>query len=92
MPRVKRRAFKSSNYLKEEELQIIRLRHTPQDRMIRCLLLHLDLPQLAVRILCRCTQHPDEQLLGGKVGAAGSCQIAAAGQQLHGTEIGRAHV
>ena len=27
MPRVKRRAFKSSNYLKEEELQIIRFRH-----------------------------------------------------------------
>ena len=55
--------------------------------MIRSLLLHFDLPQLAVRILCRCTQHLDEQLLGGKVGAAGSCQIAAAGQQLHGTVV-----
>ena len=46
MPRVKRRAFKSSNHLKEEELQIICLRHPPQDRVIRSLLLYLDLPQL----------------------------------------------
>ena len=55
--------------------------------MIRCLLFHLDLPQLAVRILCSGAQHLDEQLLGGKMGAAGSCQIAAAGQQLHGTVV-----
>ena len=55
--------------------------------MIRCLLFHLDLPQLAVRILCSGAQHLDEQLLGGKVGAAGSCQIAAARQQLHGTVV-----
>ena len=58
---MKRRAFKSLNHLKEEELQVIRLRHAPQDGVVRCLLLYFDLPQLAVRILCRGPQHFDEQ-------------------------------
>ena len=49
--------------------------------------LHFDLPQLTVGVLCGGVQHLDEQLLGGKVGAAGRGQIAAAGQQLHGAVV-----
>ena len=59
----------------------------PQNGVIRCLLLYLDLPQLPVGVLSGSAQHFDEQLLGGKVGAAGSGQIPAPGQQLHGAVV-----
>ena len=55
--------------------------------MVGGLLAHFDLAQLAVSVLCGGAQHLDEQLLGGKVGAAGRGQIAAPGQQLHGPVV-----
>ena len=75
------------DHLKQEELQVIGLGHAPQDGVIRGLLAHLDLPQLPVGILCGGVQHLDEQLLGGKVRAAGRGQIAAPGQQFHGAVV-----
>ena len=62
------------DHLEQEELQVIGLGHAPQDGVIRGLLLHLDLPQLPVGILCGGVQHLDEQLLRGKVRAAGRGQ------------------
>ena len=64
------------DHLEQEELQVIGLGHAPQDGVIRGLLAHLDLPQLPVGILCGGVQHLDEQILGGKVRAAGRGQIA----------------
>ena len=55
--------------------------------MVGGLLADFDLPQLTVGVFCRRLEHLDEQLLGGKVRAAGRGQIAAAGQQLHGAVV-----
>ena len=47
--------------------------------MVGSLLTDFDLPQLTMGVFYRRFEHLDEQLLGGKVRAAGRGQIAAAG-------------
>ena len=68
------------DYLKQEKLQIIRLRHAPEDGVVGGLLADFDLAQLAVGVLGGGAEHLDEQLLGGKVGAAGRSEVAAPGR------------
>ena len=48
------------NHLKQEKLQIVRLRHAPEDGVVGGLLAHFDLAQLAVSVLRGGAQHLDE--------------------------------
>ena len=56
-----------SNDLKQVELQVICLRHVPEDRMIRPLLSSLDLPQGDLRVLGSIRKHGAETVVGHKV-------------------------
>ena len=59
--------------LEQENLQILRLRYAPEDRMIRALTALLDLPQRHAGVLGRVEEHRAKELRGHEMrtGAGG---------------------
>ena len=56
-----------SNHLKQEELQIVRLRDAPEDRVVGGLLAHFDLAKLTVSVLRGGVEHLDRKRQYGRV-------------------------